>query len=32
MCADRDNWPEGPAKSFHIPAAVTEFIGKAMAM
>lgn len=30
MWADRENWPEGEAKSFRMPAAVTEFIGKAM--
>ena len=26
MWADRDNWPDGDAKSFHMPAEVTEFI------
>lgn len=30
MWADRDRWPEGPAKSFRMPAEVTEFIAKAM--
>lgn len=30
MWADRENWPDGKAKSFRIPPAVTEFIGKAM--
>ena len=30
MWADRENWPEGEAKSFRMPAAVMEFIAKAM--
>jgi DNA-binding transcriptional MerR regulator len=30
MWADRANWPEGPAKSFRVPAEVTDFIMKAM--
>ena len=30
MWADRDNWPDGEAKSFRMPAEVTEFIMKAM--
>jgi DNA-binding transcriptional MerR regulator len=30
MWADRDNWPDGAAKSFRMPAEVTEFIVKAM--
>jgi len=30
MWADRENWLEDEAKNFRMPAAVTEFIGKAM--
>jgi MerR family transcriptional regulator, thiopeptide resistance regulator len=30
MWADKPNWPEGEAKSFHIPAAVTDFIVAAL--
>ena len=30
MWANRENWPDGKAKSFRIPPAVTEFIGKAV--
>ena len=29
MWADKPNWPEGKAKSFHIPTEVTDFIGRA---
>jgi len=29
MWADKANWPEGKAKSFHIPTEVTDFIGRA---
>ena len=29
MWADRSNWPEGKAKSFHLPAEVTDFISRA---
>jgi DNA-binding transcriptional MerR regulator len=31
MWADRANWPEGKAKSFHLPAEVTAFVSKAKA-
>jgi DNA-binding transcriptional MerR regulator len=30
MWADKANWPEGEAKSFRMPAAVTDFISQAM--
>ena len=30
MWADRDNWPEGPAKSFSMPAAVVDFMHVAL--
>jgi TipAS antibiotic-recognition protein len=30
MWADKANWPEGQAKSFHIPTEVTDFIGRAL--
>jgi hypothetical protein len=30
MWADRQNWPDGEAKSFRLPAEVTDFISRAM--
>jgi len=30
MWADRENWPDGPARSFRMPAAVPEFIARVM--